>query len=78
MPLRGILDRACARCSFLKQVGTEGMSVPVKQKELALGYSRPVGIGIEQSLSLKQDAGDIEESVGDPANGAAVRVAALT
>ena len=35
VPLRGILDRACARCSFLMQVGTEGMSAPVEQKELA-------------------------------------------
>jgi hypothetical protein len=35
VPLRGIPDRACARCSFRKQVGTEGMSAPVEQKELA-------------------------------------------
>jgi hypothetical protein len=34
-------------------------------------------IGIKRSLLLQQDAGDIEESVGDAANGTAVGVAAL-
>jgi hypothetical protein len=60
-----------------QQVGTEGMSAPVEQREFGLGCGRLAVIGIKRSLSLQEDAGDIEESVGDAANGATVGVAAL-
>ena len=76
MPLRGILDSACARC--WAAAGRDGGKVGSSRTEgISLDSSRLVVIGIERSLSLQQDAGDIEESVGDAANGAAVGVAAL-
>jgi hypothetical protein len=66
------------RAVQFSQAGRGGGNVgSSRTEEIGLGCRRLVVIGIEQSLSLKQDAGDIEESVGDPANGAAVGVAAL-
>ena len=63
--------------AFSSKVGTEGMSAPVEQRELALGRGRLAVIGIKRSLLLQQNAGNIEESVGDAANGTAMGVAAL-
>jgi hypothetical protein len=76
VPLRGIPDSTCARCSVYPQVGTKGCRFQ-SNKGMGLGCGRLIVIGVKRNLSLQQNACDIEEPISDTANGPTMRAATL-
>src|SRR4051812_15929275 len=75
-PLRGLLDRACARRSADWQVGTEGCRLQSNRRMVLESCLRWLAVvGVEQDLLPQQNAGDPEQPVGDAAQGAAIGVA---